>query len=133
MFDIAAKRKQPGDKSLLLPTEYKQEDVLKGQLRYSKLMNGNDGGGGSNAHVGKDVFGLEDNGLPYKHIVTTKRSKNRKSTQRHTFFMMGGEYNESHTNVISDDDDGYDSRTKVAETSGADYMVIYKKKAIWSP
>lgn len=114
MFDIAAKRKQD-DKSLLLPTEYKQEDVLKGQLRYSKLVGSGDN---SSAHVEKDTFGLQDTGLPYQHIVTTKRSKNRKSTQRHTFFMMGGGDNKPHTasTTSTDDiDDGYDSGTAVTE------------------
>ncbi|KAL9556459.1 hypothetical protein MBANPS3_001852 [Mucor bainieri] len=124
VFDIAAKRKQQNDKSLLLPTEYKQEEVLKGQLRYSKLM-------GSDGHVERDAFGLEDTGLPYQHTVTTKRSKNRKSTQRHTFFMMGGGGGESDmmkptsVSTIHDDsdemDDGYDSGTAVTEVHDEEY------------
>lgn len=115
MFDIAAKRKQQHDKSLLLPTEYKQEEVLKGQLRYSKLM-------GSDGHVEKDAFGLDETGLPYQHTVTTKRSKNRRSTQRHTFFMMGGgggsDMKPTSVSTIHDGeemDDGYDSGTAVTE------------------
>ncbi|GAN05358.1 hypothetical protein MAM1_0089c04828 [Mucor ambiguus] len=118
VFDIAAKRKQQNDKSLLLPTEYKQEEVLKGQLRYSKLM-------GSDGHVEKDAFGLEETGLPYQHIVTTKRSKNRRSTQRHTFMMGGSAGGESGmkptaVSTIHDGDemdDGYDSGTAVTEVN----------------
>ncbi|KAG2236501.1 hypothetical protein INT48_000801 [Thamnidium elegans] len=73
VFDIAAKRQNEGTG---LPTEYLQEDVLKGQLRYSKL-------------VGSTTSPTE-NLDEYQHQVTTKRSKNRRSIQRHTFFMMGG-------------------------------------------
>lgn len=73
MFDIAAKRQKEGTG---LPTEYDQDEVLKGQLRYSKLV-------GSTPST--------DNNEEYHHIVTTKRSKNRRSIQRHTFFMMGGD------------------------------------------
>ncbi|KAI9265871.1 hypothetical protein EDC94DRAFT_658159 [Helicostylum pulchrum] len=73
VFDIAAKRQNEGTG---LPTEYLQEDVLKGQLRYSKLV-------GSTASPTENLD-------EYQHQVTTKRSKNRRSIQRHTFFMMGG-------------------------------------------
>jgi hypothetical protein len=91
----------------LLPTEYKQDDVLKGQLRYSKLV-----GSAPSTHQ-KDAFGLEDDGQPYKHIVTTKKSKNRRSTQRNTFFMMGGGGGSSHIN--DDEDIVYDSGTAVSD------------------
>lgn len=74
VFDIAAKRQNEGTG---LPTEYLQEDVLKGQLRYSKL-------------VGSTASPTTENLDEYQHQVTTKRSKNRRSIQRHTFFMMGG-------------------------------------------
>ncbi|KAI8366302.1 hypothetical protein EDC96DRAFT_565007 [Choanephora cucurbitarum] len=83
IYDIAAKRKQQ-DSENLLPTEYKEEDVVEGKLRYSKLV------GSTRSNGPKDIFGLEDNGQPYQHHVVTKISKNRKSTQRNTFFMMGG-------------------------------------------
>lgn len=129
MFDIAAKRKQQNDESLLLPTEYKQEEVLKGQLRYSKLV-------GSDGHVEKDAFGLQDTGLPYQHTVTTQRSKNRRSTQRHTFFMMGGGGGGGSSNEIDmkpttvstihdgdEMDDGYDSGTAVTEVVNDEYLV----------
>lgn len=71
MFDIAAKRQKEGTG---LPVEYNQDDVLKGQLRYSKLV-------GSTPSTDTDD--------EYQHQVTTKRSNNRRSIQRHTFFMMG--------------------------------------------
>lgn len=77
MFDIAAKNKQEGSG---LPTEYDQDEVLRGQLRYSKLL-------GSSPSTGR--LG-DDDDQPYEHTVVTKRSKNRRSIQRHTFFMMGG-------------------------------------------
>ncbi|KAF1803461.1 hypothetical protein V8B55DRAFT_1358871 [Mucor lusitanicus] len=128
VFDIAAKRKQQNDESLLLPTEYKQEEVLKGQLRYSKLV-------GSDGHVEKDAFGLQDTGLPYQHTVTTQRSKNRRSTQRHTFFMMGGGGGGGSSNEIDmkpttvstihdgdEMDDGYDSGTAVTEVVNDEYL-----------
>lgn len=68
----------------LLPHEYKQEDVLKGQLRYSKLL-------GSNEESSpKGIFDDNDGREPYQHHVVTKKSQNRRSTQRHTFFGMGG-------------------------------------------
>lgn len=60
-----------------MPTEYLQEDVLKGQLRYSKL-------------VGSTASPVVENTDEYQHQVTTKRSENRRSTQRHTFMMGGG-------------------------------------------
>ncbi|KAI8647398.1 hypothetical protein BD408DRAFT_439229 [Parasitella parasitica] len=126
VFDIAAKRKQQqNDNALLLPTEYKQEEVLKGQLRYSKLMGSNSNNDDNNHSIPKDVFGLDDYGLPYKHIVTTKISKNRKSTQRNTFFMMGGGDNnelDSTFDTISDDIDRNDSGTIFTEETNGDYL-----------
>ncbi|CAO3642363.1 unnamed protein product [Mucor fragilis] len=77
---------------------------------------------GSDGHVEKDAFGLDETGLPYQHTVTTKRSKNRRSTQRHTFFMMGGggesDMKPTSVSTIHDGeemDDGYDSGTAVTE------------------
>lgn len=74
MFDIAAKRQKEGTG---LPVEYNEDEVLKGQLRYSKL-------------VGSTPSTPDTNEEEYHHQVSTKRSKNRRSIQRHTFFMMGG-------------------------------------------
>jgi hypothetical protein len=88
--------------------------VLKGQLRYSKLV-----GSTPSTHQ-KDAFGLEDDGQPYKHIVTTKKSKNRRSTQRHTFFGMGGGGNSSQ--MI--EDIGYDSGTAVSEEDESEMIEL---------
>ncbi|CEP14851.1 hypothetical protein [Parasitella parasitica] len=126
VFDIAAKRKQQqNDNALLLPTEYKQEDVLKGQLRYSKLMGSSSNSDNNNHPTPKDAFGLDDHGLPYEHIVTTKISKNRKSTQRNTFFMMGGGANnelDSNFDAISDYMDRNDSGTILTEEVNGDNL-----------
>lgn len=87
--------------------------MLKGQLRYSKLV-----GSAPSTHQ-KDTFGLEEDGQPYKHIVTTKRSENRRSTQRHTFFMMGGGggsgSNSNHMSTEDITDMAYDSGTAISE------------------
>ncbi|CAO0794331.1 unnamed protein product [Mucor circinelloides] len=87
---------------------------------------------GSSGHVEKDAFGLDVTELPYQHTVTTKRSQNRRSTQRHTFFMMGGgsanDMKPTSVSTIHDEelDDGYDSGTAVTEAN--DEYLSYNRK-----
>lgn len=81
---MAAKRKQEATSKAILPLEYKEDEVVKGQLRYSKLV------GSVPSTANKDIFGYEDTDKPYEHRTVTKISKNRRSTQRNTMFMMGG-------------------------------------------
>ncbi|KAI8889125.1 hypothetical protein K501DRAFT_329466 [Backusella circina FSU 941] len=67
VFDLARRHIDPT--SATLPTEYKAEEVLRGDLRYSKLL-------------GTEQTATEEQ---WEHVTYTKRG--RRSIQRHTFMM----------------------------------------------